>query len=409
MLLLQRSSDVRILTCLSLYLLGAFQIPWSTSVVVPKSTCYAFDNTSRIVDFTEWIGHHFEYDGKDSPDLVVRFCKDVEARSQQGYVDFGRYATFNYFVAGSGNVNFVQGFYKGDLSNCETTYDKLGRTAQVNIICGKCLNENCKGELGCICRVKYDSTRCRVLIELAIPCEKPGPRVFEGFTVGFNPHSWEIVSNGITQLGYEKSHPEFSFGTLQTHLSLYMTARASLSGLVGKPSVKVNPDNGLDVHLSGSGAHGNSPTTLSPTIIVVNWICEKARNSPYEVTFSIPVEGYEPIEFILTKKCEYRQEKEGDSDSGWATFGMFSCIFMVLSTAFCCGGFFYKIRVEHQRGLDALPGMTILSACLETVSSRGDGYPQAENSPFVSQTSWDHIPVSAQTKQRTSESTYGSI
>lgn len=36
---------------------------------------------------------------------------------------------------------------------------------------------------------------CRVFVELAIPCEKPGPRVFEGFTVGFHPRSWEIVRN----------------------------------------------------------------------------------------------------------------------------------------------------------------------------------------------------------------------
>ena len=33
----------------------------------------------------------------------------------------------------------------------------------------------------------------RVLVELAIPCERPGPRVFEGFTIGFHPRSWEIV------------------------------------------------------------------------------------------------------------------------------------------------------------------------------------------------------------------------
>lgn len=34
---------------------------------------------------------------------------------------------------------------------------------------------------------------CRVFLELAIPCEKPGPRVFKGFTVGFHPRSWELV------------------------------------------------------------------------------------------------------------------------------------------------------------------------------------------------------------------------
>lgn len=37
------------------------------------------------------------------------------------------------------------------------------------------------------------TVECRALVELAIPCEKRGPRVFEGFTVGFHPRSWEIV------------------------------------------------------------------------------------------------------------------------------------------------------------------------------------------------------------------------
>ncbi|KAL4395612.1 hypothetical protein AHAS_Ahas01G0009300 [Arachis hypogaea] len=69
-------------------------------------------------------------------DLAVRFCKDVESRSQmltpkaiQGYVDFGRFD--NYFVAGIGQFDFVQEFYNGDLMGCEQSYDKMGRTAQV--------------------------------------------------------------------------------------------------------------------------------------------------------------------------------------------------------------------------------------------------------------------------------------
>lgn len=33
----------------------------------------------------------------------------------------------------------------------------------------------------------------RVIVELAIPCEEPRERVFEGFTVGFLPRTWEIV------------------------------------------------------------------------------------------------------------------------------------------------------------------------------------------------------------------------
>ncbi|PRQ50709.1 hypothetical protein RchiOBHm_Chr2g0136281 [Rosa chinensis] len=42
--------------------------------------------------------------------------------------------------------------------------------------------------------------------------------------------------------------------------------------------------------------------------------------------------------------------------------------FIVSSTLFCCGGFIYKTQVMGKRGIDALPGMTIVSAYLETVS-----------------------------------------
>jgi len=49
----------------------------------------------------------------------------------------------------------------------------------------------------------------RVLVELAIPCVKSGPRVFKGFTVGFHPRSSEIVYNGLTQLGFEQLHHGF--------------------------------------------------------------------------------------------------------------------------------------------------------------------------------------------------------
>jgi hypothetical protein len=116
----------------------------AASVPVPDSNCYALDNSSRLVDFSSWIGHPFEYDGKEF-DLVVRFCKDVETRGQAGYVDFGRFDPLSYFVSSSENFDFVQGFYHGDLSNCEQSYDKLGRTAQVNIICGNCSDGRCKG------------------------------------------------------------------------------------------------------------------------------------------------------------------------------------------------------------------------------------------------------------------------
>lgn len=385
------------------------QVCPTASIGVPGSNCYALDNSGHIYDFSSWIGQPFEYEGKDS-DLVVRFCKDVESRSQTGYLDFGRFDKFNYFVAGSGHFNFVQEFYNGDLINCEHSYEKMGRTAKVNIICGSCPNGECKGGLGCICNVTYEST-CRVLVELAIPCEKQGLRVFEGFTVGFHPRSWELVYNGLTQFGFEKSHHEFSFKTEQSQVALYMTAIASLSNLVQKPTVKVSPEHGLEVRLSGSGATGSQPTTLSPTMLMVAWRCKVARDNPYEVEITVPVQGYEPIQFTLTKICQYRQLKEGDAIRGWAVFGVISSIFVVFSTLFCFGGFVYKTRVQNQRGLDALPGMAILSACLETVSGGGHGYsrPDNMNSTFVNQASWERPPVSAQGTGRTNERKYGSI
>ncbi|XP_022879777.1 uncharacterized protein LOC111397218 isoform X1 [Olea europaea var. sylvestris] len=387
-----------------------FQALGAASVVVPSTSCYVLDNSSYIHDFSSWIGHHFEYEGDQSADLALRFCKDVEARSQMGYVDFGRFDRFNYFAASSGRANFVQEYYNGDLVKCEESFDKLGRTSQVNIICGDCSNGQCKGG-GCICNVTYEST-CRVLVELAMQCEKPGLRVFEGFTVGFNPRSWEIVYNGMTQVGYDKAYNEFSFTTEQMHVTLYMTAVASLSGLVRKPTIKISPEKGLEVKLSGSGANGSPPTTLSPTTILVDWRCEKARDNPYEVEFTIPIENYDPIQFTLAKKCEYRQIEGGESTRGWAIFGILSCVFIVGFTLFCCGGFIYKTRMESRHGLDALPGMSIISACLETVSGGGHNYARSgdANSPFVNQASWERPPTSsAQGSKRTGDRTYGSI
>ncbi|XP_022132993.1 uncharacterized protein LOC111005698 [Momordica charantia] len=379
------------------------------AIAVPSSSCYVFDNSSHIVDFSSWIGQLFEYDGKDS-DLVVRFCKDVERRSQSGYVDFGRFEKFNYFVTGSGHANFVQDYYNGDLTSCEQSYDKLGRTAQVNVICGSCLNGQCKGGLGCICNITYESN-CRVIIDLAIPCEIQGPRVFKGFTVGFHPRSWEIVYNGLTQLGFEKPHHAFGFSTEQTRVVLYMTAISSLSSLVHRPIIQVFPEIGLDVKVSGSGATGSYPTTLSPSMLMIDWRCDIARDIPYEVNITVPVADYEPISFFLTKMCENRQDRLGESIKGWATFGILSCIFMVVASLLCCGGFVYKAKVQGQHGIDALPGMTLLSACLETVSGGGQSYPRAEgvNDAFVSDASWEHPPSSSRRTWTASEKNYGSI
>ncbi|MFS7897049.1 hypothetical protein Hanom_Chr00s006641g01735151 [Helianthus anomalus] len=153
------------------------------------------------------------------------------------------------------------------------------------------------GELGCVCNVSFESD-CRIIVELAIPCEKPGSRVFEGFAVGYHPRSWEI-----------------------SRISLYMTAVASLPQLVQKPTVTV-------------------------------YSCQTARDDPYEVQLTIPpVEGYNPIQFSLTKMCESEQNEAGTSSKGWALFGIFSCIFFVISTLFCCGGFIYKTQVQRQASM----------------------------------------------------------
>ncbi|CAN1122037.1 hypothetical protein LINPERPRIM_LOCUS2547 [Linum perenne] len=350
---------------------------------------------------------------KDNTDLVVRFCKDVETRSQTGYIDFGRFNKPYSFHPGSGHVDFVQDFYNGDLVNCENSYDKLGRTAKVNLLCGSCLNGACRGGLGCICNFTYESS-CRVVIDLAVPCEKPGPRVFQGFTVGFHPRSWEIVYDGFTQPGFEKPKREFSFDTEQNVVALYMTAVASLSALVKKPIIQVHPGKGLGVALSGSAASGAPPTTLSPSMLILEWECQKARHMPYEVNVTIPIDDYDPVQFFLTKMCDHAQDEEENTTRGWVIFGIISCIFFVSMTLFCCGGFIYKTRVEHLHGIDALPGMTIVSACLETVSGQGYAYSRAEevNNGYASDASWEQTSASsapAQGNWKPNTVRYGSL
>ncbi|KAL4569045.1 hypothetical protein LXL04_024672 [Taraxacum kok-saghyz] len=234
----------------------------STSTLRVMTEQFLFGN--RICELPELLTGGYSGGGlrRSSCMFFVRLRQlTLMAYLLQGYVAFGRFDDFNYFVAGSERYNFVQEFYNGDLQHCEITHDKRGRTAQVNIICGDCPNGRCKGGLACVCDVTLESD-CRIIVELAIPCEKQGVRVFEGFTVGFHPRSWEIVF----------------------------------------------PDTGLTVTLSGSGAIGTPPTTLSPTLLVINWRCEKTRDDPYEVQITIPMEGYDPIQFTLTKMCGNTQD-----------------------------------------------------------------------------------------------------
>ncbi|ONM31229.1 hypothetical protein ZEAMMB73_Zm00001d040366 [Zea mays] len=116
---------------------------------------------------THLIGNVFEYKEQGSPrsDLVVEFCKDVQKRSQEGYLEFGRFVSPHSFLTGSGPIDYIQKMHNGDLVHCETTFHKMGRTAQVNIICGHCSNKVCKDEQGCICNISYHERMCRFIMD----------------------------------------------------------------------------------------------------------------------------------------------------------------------------------------------------------------------------------------------------
>ncbi|WCJ25014.1 hypothetical protein M5689_006928 [Euphorbia peplus] len=174
----------------------------------------------------------------------------------------------------------------------------------------------------------------------------------------------------------------------------------------------VFPEKGLEVRLSGSGAVGTPPTTLSPAMLILDWRCQEVHDTPYEVNVTIPVEGYEPVQFVLSKFCEKKQNQEVDSRQGWAIFGILSCIFFVSSTLFCCAGFIYKTRAERLSGIEALPGMTILSACLETASGHVHGYTGSDvlNGGYSrAEASWEQPSTSAQGTWIKSEKNYGSV
>jgi hypothetical protein len=103
----------------------------------------------RIIRPHARSGEKFEHEGQRS-DLVVRFCKDVQHRSDSRYVEFGHLHLY-YFSPVTGDADFVQEYYFGDLQHCEQYgFDKMGRSAQVNIICGNCSNKaTCTNESGC--------------------------------------------------------------------------------------------------------------------------------------------------------------------------------------------------------------------------------------------------------------------
>ncbi|CAM0880818.1 unnamed protein product [Alopecurus aequalis] len=358
-------------------------VPATAIVAVPSSNCYTFDSDSHLVDFTYMVGRNFEYneEGSIPSDLVVRLCKDVQRRSQAGFLDFGRFISPRSFLTGSKPIDYIQKFHNGDLAKCETTFEEMGRTAQVNIICGRCSNKVCKDENGCVCSVSYDETMCRVVVELAIPCAKSGPRVFKGFTVGFHPRSSEVVYNGLTQPGFEQPYHGFSFPSEQIEVSLYLSAMSSRSVLVGQPTFRVNPTKGLGVMLTGSGANGAKPTVLSPTVLNVNWIFHMRSMFQFQWRAMMRSNSHLPKNVVGSS---YTQERESDSMRGWATFGIISCIFIVLSSLLYCAGFIYKTRVEHQVG-------------------------QPIGGNHASQASWENASATTPAGQRTNDGRYGTI
>lgn len=219
---------------------------------------------------------------------------------------------------------------------------------------------------------------------MGLNCVKlKGPRVFSGFTVGFSPRGKEVVDNGITQWGYESLHSDFSFVTQQSRVLVYFTARSILASKIGKPQYKLYPETGLKVELSGTASNGLPPTVESPTILEVNWRCEKKAPTPYLVNVTIPFADYNPVVFTLGKHCDYEDDVERSGSSGWATFGFLMFILIVGLTMFCCAGCLYKTRIEDKHGLDAVPGFSSFVGFVESTSGDRGGYVPATDATNI--------------------------
>ncbi|CAM6115925.1 unnamed protein product [Calypogeia fissa] len=358
-----------------------------TAAVAPTTNCYALDVENHLYDLTDLYGHEFEKE-IDMKTYTLRFCKDFQERSKDsGYVSFGSYEAETSANSVSKGISFIHDYRHGDLNKCELHGTEFnGRETDVSIICGEsCPNAGaCKDPVGCICSVTFDDTEkpCAASVVLVVNCPNPGPRVINGFTVGFSPRGKEVVANGLTQWGYENDqHADYSFDTSQLQVFLYFSAPSQVATELGKPTIATSPSKGLEVQLSGSAASGTAPTTLTPSLLGVQWRCEAARM--FVVTVTVPVNGYDPIVFSLLKLCDSMQTNQANASSGWATFGVLSCIFFVMTTMCCCAGFLYGTRVENKHGLEALPGIGVLSSCLDAASSNTGEYRRAEEGSSI--------------------------
>ncbi|BFI24913.1 hypothetical protein MPTK2_1g16120 [Marchantia polymorpha subsp. ruderalis] len=357
------------------------------AALVPLSNCYSVAPDTHVYDLSNFYGKEFQF-VQDTTTYVLRFCKDFQERTNAGYVSFGSYESGPTLSSTPTTSNFIQEYRHGDLKECEDYGTEFnGRDAKVIVTCGNCPGMGrCQESAGCICSVTLEASAksCVASVVLALSCPEPGPSVVEGFAVGFSPRGKEVVSNGFTQWGYENDeHIDYSFETSQSQVFLYFTAPTEVSKSIGKPSFFVDPSKGLDVKLSGTAAAGTPPTIMTPSILQVDWLCESTDT--YLVTIVVPVQGYDPIEFSLLKQCEWKQTKQEVGSSGWATFGWLSCIFIIMTTICCSAGFLYRTRVEKKHGLEALPGIGILSSCLDMCSTDGgdSGYRRADEATTI--------------------------
>ncbi|KAL2652810.1 hypothetical protein R1flu_020938 [Riccia fluitans] len=383
------------------------------SALVPLSNCYCVAADTHLYDLSDFYGKQFDYE-QGTTTYVLRLCKDFQERSQSGYVSFGKYQLGPVLSSTPATANFIQEYRQGDLNGCEDYGTQFnGRLTKVAVICGSCPGKGqCKDPTGCICSVDLEATTksCLASVVLAIACPEPGPQVVEGFAVGFSPRGREVVDNGFTQWGYENTeHSDYSFETLQSKIFLYFSAPTLIAKNVGKPTYSAYPSKGLAVKLSGTAALGTAPTVMSPSVLEVDWFCE-TQNS-YVLTISVPVLGYDPVEFSLLKQCARKQTKEQSGSSGWATFGILSCIFIVITTVACCGGILYRTRVERKRGLEALPGIGLLAGCLDMFSTYGgDGYGRADETTTIIE---EHHPLrggaSSSTRAGPVDGKYGAV
>lgn len=102
----------------------------ATSFQSLRSECYTLDKDNFLYDFTDWIGKEFQYtEAQDGSTYTLRFCKDMQVRSGQSIVNYGRFSP-EYSSAQDTTIAFVHEYRYGDLKGCEHEgYDYSGRSS----------------------------------------------------------------------------------------------------------------------------------------------------------------------------------------------------------------------------------------------------------------------------------------